>query len=131
MVHGAPGWILDLPFSAAADTILLPMDVWPETKDPLKTGWTYFPLPDSEPSNHGQNTNHLDQAIVDDYKSYMAKNQLYQESKVAGFYEDGKGWRAVKFEAYGDHETASYVLIYDTKNKRVKVVIFNPRRSMC
>jgi uncharacterized protein YceK len=129
--RGTAGFIIDMPFSAVADTLLLPVDLWPETQDPLKTGWTYYPLPDSRSARHEQNTNHLDQAIVDDYKNYIAKEHLFPESNVAGFYVDAKGRCAVKFEAYGDHETASHVLIYDNKNKRVKVVIFNRHRSVC
>jgi uncharacterized protein YceK len=32
VTEGAPGYILDFPFSAMADTILLPVDLWPEKK---------------------------------------------------------------------------------------------------
>jgi uncharacterized protein YceK len=30
--EGSAGYILDFPFSAVADTILLPVDLWPEKK---------------------------------------------------------------------------------------------------
>jgi uncharacterized protein YceK len=33
VASGSPGYILDFPFSAAADTLLLPVDLWPEKQD--------------------------------------------------------------------------------------------------
>jgi uncharacterized protein YceK len=128
---GSPGFIIDLPFSAAADTILLPVDLWPQTQDPLKKGWTFVPLPKSQSVQLGQATNQLDQKIVQDYQKFIAEKHLYQISGVSGFYEDGKGHLAIKFEAYEDHDTRSYVLIYDERNRRTKVVIFGHHRSMC
>ena len=129
--QGTGGFVIDMPFSAVADTLLLPVDLWPETQDPLKIGWTYFPLPNSYLNRDRQNTNRLNQTIDDDYKGYIAKEKLYVLRGVSGYYEDAKGRRAVEFEAYLDHESATYVLIYDNKNKRVKVVIFNRHWSMC
>jgi|GEM_PF-1316309 len=92
------------------------------TPDPL-AGWTFKPFPGSELPPYGHNTNHLDKVIIDDYQNFIKTNGLLGGGP-AGFYEDGMGQHAVRFEAFPPDENASwqYVLIYDKENKRIKEI---------
>lgn len=128
------GAALDLPFSFVADTLFLPFDLveWSKlsTPDPLK-GWTFRPLPGWGPPRY-HNTNHLDQAIIDDYQDFIKKKGLGIISPVTGFYEDGQGDIGVQFEAFvSSNESWHFALIYNKQNKRVKVVKFGRGRYMC
>jgi hypothetical protein len=92
----------------------------PET-DPL-AGWTLRGFDDYLPSLQ-QHHYHLDKAITDDYQDFVKKNEL-QAAPVTGFYEDGTGQHAIRFEAFPRGQNASwqYVLIYDKESKRIKVL---------
>jgi uncharacterized protein YceK len=129
-----PLFIIDYPFSAIADTLLLPVDLWPEPspREPLKS-WTFKPFPGWELPPYGHNTNHLDQAIIDDYEGFIKEKHLNLFGAVTGFYVDGTGQHAVQFTAFppGENATWQYVLIYDKENKRVKTIRCNYRRYMC
>ena len=70
-------------------------------------------------------------AIVDDYQDFITRNKLYPFQGVTGFYEDGHGCTAVDFQADGDNESWHFVLIYNSENKRIKVVKFDHHRYMC
>ena len=128
-----PLFIIDYPFSAVADTLLLPVDLWPESppREPLK-GWTFKPFPGWETPPYGHNTNHLDQTIVDDYEGFIKEKKLFLSGAITGFYEDGTGQHAVQFEAFPPSENATwqYVLIYDKENKRIKTIRCNYHRYM-
>ena len=127
---GNPVWIIDMPFSFALDTLLLPFDLWPEfaSQEPLK-GWTFVPFPPSRTLKAGSSTNQLDQTVVDDYTAFIKEKKLYVDLvyDIRGFYEDGAGRRAVQFEAFPPDQNASflYVLIYDKNNKRVRAIRCN------
>jgi hypothetical protein len=99
------------------------------TSDPL-AGWTYKPFPGSELPPYGHNTNHLDNAIIDDYQNFIKTKGLIGVSGPAGFYEDGIGQLAVEFEAFTPnvYESWHYVLIYNKENKRIKVVQYGRTR---
>src|SRR5580693_9117734 len=58
-----PLFAIDYPFSAVVDTLLLPVDLWPESppREPLK-GWTFKPFPGWGTPPFGHNANHLDHA---------------------------------------------------------------------
>jgi uncharacterized protein YceK len=79
-----PLFVIDYPFSAVVDTLLLPVDLWPESSpsEPLK-GWTSKPFAN------------LNQAIVDDYDSFIKENKLDLMPTTNGFYEDGTGQHAI------------------------------------
>lgn len=128
------GSAIDLPFSFFADSLFLPFDLVAasevSTTDPL-IGWTFRPLPGSG-APPGHNTNHLDQAIVDDYQDFIKKRGLGIISPVTGFYEDGLGHIAVQFKAFVSNcESWHFVLMYDHQNKRVKVLKYDRGRHMC
>src|SRR6202012_1625296 len=110
--------------------ILLPVDLWPETPNPVKD-WTYHPLAESRTFHRAPSTNHLDQDIIDDYKIFLAKEYPDVSSAVTGYYEDGKGRRAILFNRFKGSDSWSYAVIYDDKNKRIRVVKFGHRRSSC
>jgi hypothetical protein len=67
--------------------------------------------------------NHLDKVIIDDYKDFIAKNNLAPEYATLGFFENGAGQHAVEFTAYPPNQNASwhYLLIYNNDNRRIKV----------
>jgi hypothetical protein len=93
------------------------------TPDPLAS-WTFKPLPGWETPPYGHNTNHLDKAISDDYQDFIAKNNLRLFGAITGFYEGGTRQHAVEFTAFppDSNATWNYVLIYDTTNKRIKLI---------
>jgi hypothetical protein len=95
------------------------------TPNPL-AGWTYKPFPGWENPPSAHNTNHLDSAVVDDYRKFISDQHLDLLSAITGFYEDGKGQTAIGFQAFPPNKNAtwSYVLIYDKKNTRIKVIKF-------
>jgi hypothetical protein len=96
--------------------------VFERHSDPL-AGWTFYSFPNLGPP-YLYKTKPLDQAIIDDYQSYIKKNDLYLQGAIGGFYEDGAGQRAVGFTAFPPQKNATwnYVLIYDNQDKRVKVI---------
>ena len=120
--------VLDLPFSAVADTLLLfPMDLpnAPPLRDPLK-GWTSL----GSKTGHSYET---PDAITQDIQSYLAEQKSHGHPSVLGttFYEDGTGRHAVRMEVYFDGYTWNYTLIYDNSNVRTKAIKYIIGRSMC
>lgn len=105
--------------------------VFTRHSDPL-TGWTFRPFPGSEMPPYGHNTNHLDNAISDDYHDFIIKNKLDLFGAIAGFYEDDTGQHAIEFEAFPPNQNATwhYVLIYTKENKRIKVIKYGYRRFL-
>jgi len=104
--------------------------------DPLAS-WKFKPFPGWELPPYGHNTNHLDQAIVDDYQDFIKKNNLDTMGAITGFYEDGTGQHAVEFEAFevgpnakesGINTSWHYVLIYNTNNQRIKLIKYDHLR---
>lgn len=97
-------------------------------RDPL-TGWIFRPFDDfAAPSDrhHYQ----LAESITKDYQSFISANHLDTFGAVTGFYENSKGQHAVTFEAFPSNQNAAwhYVLIYDNKNVREKVIKFGYRK---
>jgi uncharacterized protein YceK len=128
-----PLFIIDYPLSAIVDTLLLPVDLWAGSppREPLKD-WTFKPFPGWETPPYGYNTNHLAQAIIDDYQGFIKEKRLFLSGAITGFYEDGTGQHAVQFAAFppGENATWQYVFIYDKENKRIKRIRYNYRRYM-
>lgn len=87
-----------------------------QSKDPL-AGWKPY------------DSSHLDKAIVDDYKDFIAKNRLDLLGTISG-YENGTGQHAIEFEAFPPDQNATwhYALIYDSKNNRLKVTKYGYHR---
>jgi uncharacterized protein YceK len=119
-----PVAIIDFPFSAALDTLLLPVDLAKPApvENPLKPwkwlGWT-------SPN----------QAITDDYKAFIktlpqGEIKFIMDSGIK-FFEDGKGQRAVDIEIPLDGTYWNYALIYDNSNKRIKTVRFSSGHYRC
>lgn len=65
-----------------------------------------------------------DQAIVNDYQSYIQKLSPEERkyARVSGYKEDAPGQRAVVIEIDLNGTAWNHVLIYDKDNKRIKVV---------
>ena len=67
----------------------------------------------------------VDQSIVNDYQDYI-KNLSPEEKRYMGssqFFEDDTGQHAVRIEVDIDGKDCWYhVLVYDTQNKRVKLI---------
>jgi len=101
------------------------------TPDPL-AGWTFKPLPGWELPPFGHNTNHLDKAIADDYQDFINNNHLTLADAVKGYFENASGQYAVQFVAFSHEEntTWTYVLFYDGKNRRIRVIKYNPVHYM-
>jgi len=94
--------------------------------------WTFRALDDySMPRDrhHYQ----LDKAIIDDYQHFIAdkKKFPYPPDKITGFFEDGKGQRAVQITIglKGTHWV--YALIYDRNDERIKVIKYVSGYYMC
>src|SRR5206468_10793470 len=100
--------LLDVPFSLAADTILIPND-WP-SRNPVK-GWTTCQKP---------------AVIAEDYQAFIderLRNHSMWWVKETYFYEDGTGRHAAKIVAEtGSRKYTEYFLIYDKSNVRMKVI---------
>ena len=120
--------VLDLPFSAVADTVLLfPVDLpnAPPISDPLKgwkpLGWKAHP---SYP---------FDEAITRDLALYIAKQKLPipPSDHDIGFYEDATGRHAVRFEVSFNGYRRVHILIYNKSNVRAKSMKFITGRYMC
>lgn len=130
-----PLFVIDYPFSAIVDTLLLPVDLWPESPplEPLK-GWK----PGGEVGcKNGEMSAEISpipgyKEISDDVQKFV--NKLPVDHSPYGtrrwcywiedmrFYEDGTGQHAVGFQIPHDGTWWGYVLIYDKNNKRVKAV---------
>lgn len=123
--QGTGGFVIDMPFSAVADTMLLPIDLWPEPKNPV-ADWTYH---SGESTSGISNTNQLAQEILEDYHNFVTRNASMDRGNPAGFYEDGKGRCAILVTSYLDNGHCIYVLIYNEKYQRIKVVKFNRHKS--
>jgi uncharacterized protein YceK len=140
------GWfIIDVPFSFAADTLFLPFDLYhltemPPSVDPLKD-WKSWSQWDEEshpaifggpakrlvnpayPATHSP----LDQAIKDDYENFIKGKNFRYGPEYGGsidFFEDGTGKHAVKIvRAIDDgRDSVTYILIYDKSDVRIKVI---------
>ena len=107
---GGPGFALDLPFSAAGDTLLLPLDLVTPT-DPLRKGWNIEP----------DGGSHLSREIVDDYEEFIRKQKLEKPASIR-FYADRGGRHAVTIALERDGRYINYTLIYDKLNVRTKSV---------
>ncbi len=137
-----PLFIIDYPFSAVADTLLLPVDLWPEPPkwppavDPLK-GWKSWSSYDedahaavygyhgtilvqrAQPAKHAP----LDKGIKDDYQNYLGKDEPGYYTMEVLFFEDGTGQHAVRVQTYTrDNDSYYYIFIYGKSNVRVKVM---------
>lgn len=97
--------------------------------DPL-VGWTFKPFPGWELPPYGHNTNHIDNAITENYQAFIKEHQLNIFGSITGFFENDAGQHAIKFTAFppGENATWDYVLIYDKSNKRIKVLRYNYAR---
>ena len=109
-----PIFIIDVPFSFAADTLLLPLGLYdltllPPAVDPLKD-WKSI---SSQPDN----------AITVDYQNYLQKHQPgYFVMDGVSFYEDGTGQHAVKITVGREGYYTVYIFIYDKSNVRTKII---------
>ena len=94
--------------------------------------WKYRPFDNYAPP-YERTHYHLDQAIVEDYQNFIAdkKKFPYPPNTITGFFEDGKGQRAVALRIGIDGTSWVYVLIYDRDNKRVKVIKYVDGYYMC
>ena len=92
-------------------------------------GWNFRTF-DQFATPRDQHHYSLDKSIARDYEGFIAKEKLSLLGAVTGFFEDGKGQHAVEFEALRPNENSSwrYVLIYDKRNNRSKVVKCDHRR---
>jgi uncharacterized protein YceK len=91
------GIIVDYPFSAIVDTVLLPVDLWPKShpKDPLK-GWTFREFDALGIPGHQHHP--MDKAVIDDYQYFITNNTIATIGAVSGFFENGTGQHAIQFE---------------------------------
>ena len=125
---GTPCMVLDLPFSAVADTLLLPVQLpnAPPTSDPLK-GWRQLGSKARGPYQPAE-------AIAQDLDRYIKRQRFPcpppSDYEVL-FYEDGTGRHAVRFEVAFDGYRRSHILIYDKSNVRTKARKFLAGRYMC
>jgi hypothetical protein len=99
--------------------------------DPVKN-WTYRGFVESGPARETWITNDLPKEIVEDYQSFIKTHAGYLiEGAPQGYYENGKGLRAVQVSYSLDRWWAGektfwggtywrYTLIYNNNNKRVK-----------
>jgi len=126
IAHGGVPLAVDLPFSAAADTLLLPLDAPTMTRpDPLRKGWSC-----ARPSDDL----HLNRETVDDdYQQFIKSLKLPRPQYSLAFYEDGTGRHAVTIFTEKERKWVNYTLIYDRSNVRKKVVKWSKRKfpSMC
>jgi hypothetical protein len=140
--------IVDVPFSFAADTLLLPLGLYnlrllPPSVDPLKD-WRSWTLRDEElppaddrfgntlsknlPVEHPS----LDGAIKEDYQKYLNKHEPnYFESGPSTFYEDGTGQHAVRLRVGRDGYYWIYTFIYNKSNARTKIFKYANGRYAC
>jgi uncharacterized protein YceK len=101
---------LDVPLSAAGDTLLLPVDL-ANPSDPLRKGWSFEP----------NGSVHLNREIVEDYEDFIRKLNL-QKAPVVHFYADKAGRHAVTIILETEWKWIHYTLVYDRSNVRTKVV---------
>lgn len=141
-----PLFIVDYPFSAVADTLLLPVDLWrgpgppkwPPAVDPLN-GWNSWSPYDEESHEAIYGNGHrgkmliqraqpathpaLAKEIKDDYQNYLGKDEPGYYTMEVLYYEDGTGQHAVRVQTYTNgNDSYYYIFIYDKSNVRVKVM---------
>jgi len=132
-----PWWFLDMPFSLAGDTALLPIDLYnsyqakhdererraveeslrrfPPDPDPL-VGWKH--VSDVKPAP----------AIVTDYQSYIEelppdqRKALIVNDYMVKLFEDSKGSCAMEIRVLVEQTLWRHILVYDESNSRVKVM---------
>jgi len=93
--------------------------------------WTFRPFDEySTPSD--QHHHRLRKAITDDYQRFIADKKFpYPPDTMTGFFEDGKGQRAVQITIPLKGIWRHYVLIYDHEDKRIKVIEWSGGYYMC
>ena len=103
-------YALDLPLSAAADTLLLPYDLTMRPDDPLGKRWHL------EPDGNKQ----ISREIIDDYEDFIRKSKI--EPEWIRVYADGSGRHAVEITVKTEWEYINRTLIYDAHDARTRTV---------
>ena len=127
---------VDLPFSFAFDTILLPFDIYtwteqPPSVDPLKN-WKYVGGLDlitnkNDPANLPFNSSVKDdvQKVIKEHDFKYGPGSIFFDCYGSvSFYEDGTGKHAVRMKIPLDMRgdtVVIYILIYDQHDVRTKV----------
>jgi uncharacterized protein YceK len=149
LFEGQTLFVIDYPFSAAADTLLLPVDLWPKAPPPTNpiVGWKVVsdigckpgemrveisPIPGYEAISADVQAfaNQLPIDQVPDYAGGGTRRWCYWMESLT-FYEDGTGQHAVSFIIPHDGTDWGYALIYDKNNKRVKAVRYVQGHYAC
>jgi|HubBroStandDraft_6_1064221.scaffolds.fasta_scaffold248941_2 hypothetical protein len=101
------------------------------TPDPL-AGWTSRTFDDFLPRSQKHHYQ-LDAAITHDYQDFIKEKHLFVMGAIEGFFEDGTGRHTVLLEACppGKNDTWKYALIYDSQNRRTKVIKYGHQRYRC
>jgi hypothetical protein len=97
--------------------------------------WTFRPFDEYAPP-HDRHHYQLDKTVIDDYQQFVADQKfrypsLFVDRPLTGFFEDGTGRRAITFFIHRNGTEWTYVLIYDQKNKRTKVIRYVSGYYMC
>jgi uncharacterized protein YceK len=109
--------IIDVPFSFAADTLLLPLGLYdlrylPPSVDPLKDWNSWSPRDEQSRS------------IKDDYRSYFNKHEPGYFEDTASYYENTAGQHAVRIRVGRNGYYTVYIFEYDKDNVRTKIISY-------
>jgi uncharacterized protein YceK len=126
ITDGKPCWVLDLPFSAIGDTLVLPLELREQAprRDPLE-GWRYL-------GSEADASYHPDKVITDDVQRYLVERKVPSSALdgAIAFFEDGTGRHAVRINARFEGNLRRYILFYDKANARTKTMKFIVGRYM-
>ena len=117
IAHGNILFIADLPFSAIADTVFLPIEAGRSWRpDPLE-GWKLLGSIDRY---------HPKEAIASDVRTYISKRKFRSQvvDQNITFYQDAAGRHAARIRVLSERKHPDYILIYDSADIRRKVIKF-------
>jgi len=112
IASGNPFLVIDLPLSAAADTLLLPYDATMRPPNPLGKDWRL-----KDETRHEK----ISMTIVEDYEDFTRKLNLKSPPSTQIF-DDKSGRHAVQIAIDTGSNYIIYTLIYDKFNVRTKTV---------
>jgi len=93
--------------------------------------WTFRPFDEYSPPRD-QHHYELSKAITDDYQQFIADKKFpYPPDTITGFFDDGKGKRAVQISIPLKGVSRFFVLVYDRYDKRIKVIEWSGGYYMC
>jgi hypothetical protein len=123
--------ILSMVVLSGCTFLLHPVDsTFARHSNPI-ANWMFRPF-DEYSLPRDQHHYKLSKAITDDYQQFIADKKFpYPPDTMTGFFEDGKGLRAVQITIPLEGIWRHYVLIYDHADKRIRVIEWSGGYYMC